>query len=204
MRTGTFLVLLLALALAVAVVALVAARPASRAPAQPPPASSVLLVGDSLNVGVEPYLRELLAGWKVEADDEVGRQTATGLERLRAHASSLPPYVVVSLGTNDPDLPGEGFRAAVREALALAGPRRCVVWAALYRADGADEHLNAVLREEARRAATLRVVDWDEIVGADERALAPDGLHGSPAGYRERARATVAALRACYEAGIAR
>ncbi len=202
MRTG--LPLLLVLAVAAAIVAFVAARPAGRTAAQAPPASSVLLVGDSLNVGVEPYLRELLAGWTVETDDQVGRQTAVGLERLRAHASSLPPYVVVSLGTNDPDLPGESFRAAVREALGLAGPRRCVVWAALYRADDADERLNAVLREEAKRNEALRLVDWDGIVGADERALAPDGLHGSPEGYRERARAIVAALRACYDAGITR
>src|SRR5262249_39212349 len=63
---------------------------------------AVSLVGDSLNVGVEPYLQEALDGWTIATDDVVGRSTETGLEHLREKGAGLGQYVVISLGTNDP------------------------------------------------------------------------------------------------------
>jgi lysophospholipase L1-like esterase len=168
----------------------------------PLPRSRVSLVGDSLNVGVEPSLRELLPGWAMSTDDVVGRPTETGLERLRAEASSLAPYVVVSLGTNDAVTAVDAFRSAVDEALALAGAHRCVVWATIHRDGTAYDPFNEVLRAASDRNRNLRVVDWEAMVERSPSFLAGDGIHGSPNGYTARASAIVAAMRACHDAGI--
>ena len=77
-------------------------------------AGAVTLVGDSLNVGVEPYLDEELSGWRIDAHDLVGRATTEGIEELRALGAELAPVVVVSLGTNDPDGSEAAFRRARR------------------------------------------------------------------------------------------
>ena len=64
---------------------------------------ALTLVGDSLNVGTDPWLREELPRWDIDAHDRVGRTTAEGIEVLRERGAALAPVVVVSLGTNDPD-----------------------------------------------------------------------------------------------------
>jgi hypothetical protein len=161
------------------------------------PPGTLTLVGDSLNVGVEPFLRAQLPGWTIHADDEVGRPTAAGVDHLRVAGTTVAPYVVVSLGTNDPSDAVAAFRASVGEVLALAGPDRCVVWPTIHRDGNAYDGFAAVLRDAADRNRNLRLVDWAALVDAHPDWLAADGIHGSPLGYRERARAIVEQLRLC-------
>jgi lysophospholipase L1-like esterase len=156
----------------------------------------VTLVGDSLNVGIEPYLGEELDGWALTADDVVGRSTATGLEHLRDRAATLGSYVVVSLGTNDRLDQLDAFRASVDEALRVASGR-CVVWATIHRDGDAYEPFNAVLRDAAARNRSLRLVEWTAMVRDHPEWLAADGIHAGEDGYRARARAVVDAMRTC-------
>jgi len=201
MRRRTLI--LVALATVVAAAVLVALhRSTRRASTAAPPTSAVSLVGDSLNVGVEPYLRDRLPRWTINADDEVGRPTSTGLDHLRAAASSLAPYVVISLGTNDPVTAVADFRRAVEDAVRLAGPHRCVVWAAIHRDGAAYEPFNGVLRSVAARNRNLRIVEWGAMVDGTPSYLAADGIHGSPSGYAARAKEIVAAMRGCYDDGV--
>lgn len=156
----------------------------------------VSLVGDSLNVGIEPYLRELLGERAFTADDVVGRPTAVGLEHLRAGAASLGRYVVVSLGTNDPVESADAFRAGLAEAVRLVGSR-CLVWATIHRDGDAYAGFNAILRAQAARTRNLRLVDWSAMVDAHPDWLGPDGIHAGPEGYRARAQAVLDAMRTC-------
>ena len=155
------------------------------------------LVGDSLNLGVEPYLRVELRRWLIVADDELGRPTADRRRALKAKGASLAPYVVISLGTNDPVDTVDAFRASVAEVLRLAGPSRCVVWVTIHRDGDAYEPFNEVLRAEASGNRNLRLVEWTSMIRAHPDFLAADGIHATPAGYQARARAIVDALRAC-------
>jgi lysophospholipase L1-like esterase len=158
---------------------------------------AVSLVGDSLNVGVEPYLAAELHDWRLSTDDVPGRATAEGLDAVRRAGGGLHSHVLVSLGTNDISTGVDTFRADVREALSLAGPHRCVVWFTIFRAGEQSIALNDVLREEANRAANLRLVDWAALVRAHPNWLSADGIHATPAGYAARARAAATALQAC-------
>jgi hypothetical protein len=158
-------------------------------------AGTASLIGDSLNVGVEPYLSEALPRWRIVADDRVGRTTPEGVAELVAGRPTLSSYVVVSLGTNDPPDAVDAFRADVARVLRLVGPDRCVIWATIWRDGAPDDAFNGVLRHAAEKSP--RIVDWAGMVKEHPEWLAPDRLHGSETGYRERARAIGEAVRSC-------
>ena len=158
---------------------------------------SVTLVGDSLNVGIERYLPDALPGWTIRNRNLVGRATPEGIDVLRGEGGALQPVVVVSLGTNDGPGDPDGFRREVREALAIAGPERCVVWVNLAVEDESFDALNAVLETEAGRTGTMRVVDWAGMVREHPEWLSADGVHGTETGYAERAAAVADAVRGC-------
>src|SRR5262245_30153117 len=197
MRIALALVLVIAVGTAAAV--LIGARDEPTAAGE----GAVTLVGDSLNVGVEPYLRDELAGWSVDSHDRVGRSTPEGLDEIRALGTRLAPVVVVSLGTNDADGSEAEFRALVADAMATAGPRRCVVWATIVRAGTPRDGFNRVLQDAASAHPNLRLVDWAAMVARDPGLLASDAVHGTPAGYAHRAEETASASRDCAPASAA-
>lgn len=186
------LVIVLALAIAAAVYAV--KRP-DDSPAQA--AGSATLVGDSLNVGIEPYLGHELPGWRVDAHDRVGRATQEGIDELGSLGGGLAPVVVVSLGTNDSDGSEPEFRELVNEAVAIVGPRRCLVWATVVRDGAPRTGFNQVLEDARSEHPNVRLVEWAALVGDDGELLAGDRVHGTPEGYVRRAEETARAIRDC-------
>ncbi len=199
MRSSLLFALLLA---AVAVVALLLARPDRGGPARAT-GGTVALVGDSLNVGVEPYLAEALPGFDVIANDRVGRQTQEGIEEIEQGRARLAPHVVVSLGTNDPPAEVDAFRDDVARVTSLVGPGRCLVWATIWRDGAPNDAFNEILRDAAAANRRMRLVEWAEMVQAQPDLLAADRLHGSVNGYSERAGAIADAVRSCAPERVA-
>jgi hypothetical protein len=193
MRASRLLAVLL-VSVALAVLFLVRFR---TDPSPAPSGGTATLIGDSLNVGVEPYLSAALPHWRFVANDRVGRSTPEGISELVAGRPALSPYVVVSLGTNDPPDAVSAFRADVARVLKLAGPDRCVAWATIWRDGAPGEAFNQVLRDAAESSPRLRLVDWSGMVQKHPEWLAPDALHGNETGYRERAGAIAEAVRSC-------
>ncbi len=194
MRSTSFFA---ALVVAAALAALLVARQQGGEPAATVAGGTVTLVGDSLNVGIEPYVPEALPHWRVVAADRVGRLTAEAIAELEAGRPALSTHVVVSLGTNDPRDDVARFRVEVGQLLELIGPGRCVVWATIWRRGAPDEAFNAVLRDAAESNRRLRLVEWAEMVEAKPERLAGDGVHGTATGYRDRALAVADEIRAC-------
>lgn len=190
------LLLVAALAL-VGVVAAVAVSREDDTPAAGERPGSVTLVGDSLNVGIEPYLPRFLPGWTIRSRDEIGRSTAAGVDVLRGEGDRLEPVVVVSLGTNDGSADAASFRRLVREALDAAGPDRCVVWVNLAVAHEPFDVLNDVLAAEDERRANMRVVDWAGLLAEHPDWLSGDGVHATELGYEKRAEAVADSVRDC-------
>ena len=186
----------LALVLAAAIaVAIVVARHGDES--SPTDTGAVTLVGDSLNVGIEPYLAKELPGWRVDAHDLVGRATPEGLDQLRALRRSLAPVVVVSLGTNDADGTEAEFRTLVDDAIAVVGPNRCLVWATVVRDGTPRTGFNRALEDARSAHSNVRLVEWAALVGDDGELLAGDLVHGTPEGYAQRAEETARAIRDC-------
>ena len=161
---------------------------------------TVLSYGDSLAVGTDLFLDGLLQGWSVRSEAVLSRHASDVPPALRALGASLPSVIVVSAGTNDDPGRVSGFARVVREALAVAGPRRCVVWATIVRPpyqgvsyDGYNRALAAI----ARTHANLRVLDWAAMARAHPSWFGRDGVHPSMTGYRARAAAVARLVQRC-------
>jgi hypothetical protein len=189
MRTASALALLLLLVLLLAV------------PAGAGGLSRRLLVdGDSLAVGTKPYLPKELRGWKVTQSASVSRHAYEGAGVLRSYGRALPRVVHVSLGTNDDPNDVDGFRAAIRDVMDAAGPRRCVVWTNIVRpkvAGATYAGYNRALAQESGPRKNLRVVNWARMVRKHPEWLGEDGVHVSADGYRARATAVARSVRRC-------
>lgn len=187
-----------AAALACATAALVPAVAPSAADARlvaVNPQSSVLVVGDSLAVGLRPYLQQQL-GTDVAWDAKSGRTTPQGLFALRAALKVVQPStVVVSLGTNDGSSPAR-FQDRITRMLGAIGSKRCVVWANIYRParKGPYAALNTVLDAEAAKVSRLHLVDWLGAVKGRAVTL-PDGLHPNATGFEYRSKLIADAVR---------
>jgi len=188
----------LSLAIVLSVAIAVAVYAAKRPDDSPAHASgSATLVGDSLNVGIEPYLGDALPGWRVDAHDRVGRATQKGIDELRSLGGGLASVVVVSLGTNDAEGSEPEFRKLVNQAVAIIGPRRCLVWATVVRDGTPRTGFNQVLQEARSEHPNIRLVEWATLVGENSDLLAGDLVHGTPEGYARRAEETARAIRDC-------
>jgi lysophospholipase L1-like esterase len=180
--------LVLLLAVAVAAATFVAVRRAADDDADSAK-GAVTLVGDSLNVGVEPYLEDALPGWRVDAHE--------GITELRARRTKLAPVVVVSLGTNDAEGTEDEFRALVDDAIRVVGPNRCLVWATIVRDGEERTGFDDVLRDAVAEHPNVQLAEWASLVSEDPTLLAGDRVHGTPEGYARRAEETARAIRAC-------
>ena len=190
----------LLLAVAIAVVVVLATGEEEDAAADD--TGALTLVGDSLNVGTDPWLREELPRWNIDAHDQVGRTTAEGIEVLRERGGALAPVVVVSLGTNDLDGTEADFRELVEEAVEIVGPDRCLVWATVARG-GERSGFNEVLRDAASAHGNVRLVEWASLVAENPELLEFDQVHGTPDGYARRAAETARIVRTCPVEGAA-
>jgi hypothetical protein len=163
---------------------------------------NLLVNGDSLAVGTAPYIPRALPRWRVTQSTAISRHAFEGASVMRAYGRGLPRVVHVSLGTNDDPRNLSGFRAAIRAVMAVAGPRRCVVWANIVRpsvAGASYAGYNRVLAQESRSRKNLRVVDWARMVREHPYWLAGDGVHVSAEGYRYRASRVARSVRRCHE-----
>src|SRR4051794_1603087 len=194
-RPSTALCAALLVSLAVACAALLPASARARVTSADASAR-VLVVGDSLAVGLRPALSGLL-GEDVAVDAKSGRTTPQGLQALRSALKVVrPTTVIVSLGTNDGPDPTR-FADRIDRVLAAIGPDACVVWTNIYRParKGPYAALNGALGQEAARIKRLHLVGWDEAV--ERRAVTlPDGLHPDPAGFAYRAKLIARAVHA--------
>ena len=189
------------LAAAVAALALIPATAPARVTAADASAP-VLVVGDSLAVGLRPYLGNLL-GTSVAWDAKSGRTTPQGLVALRAALKMVQPNtVVISLGTNDGSDPSR-FQNRIDKVVATIGPKACIVWTNIYRParKGPYVALNGVLNQEAARVQRLHLVDWSRAV-ARRAVTLPDGLHPDPAGFEYRSRMIAHAVEAQCGGGM--
>jgi hypothetical protein len=164
---------------------------------------SVVVIGDSLAVGMALDLQALLPGRPVLVDARVGRPLDEGMAVL---AGADPPRAsfVFSLFTNDDPVRIEALDAAVRASVASLGPHGCAVWATIVRPKVGGRTYGAVnarlraLALDPSLSGRLLVADWARAVrGHRKQWLAKDGVHGTAAGYWARAQLYADALARC-------
>ena len=176
-------------------------------PPEPAPATpkarepgAVTVIGDSLAVGTQSLLPAALPGWSVRTDARKGRPIAEGVEVLKSADVPAGSVLAFSLFTNDTPGATAALDAALRAGAAKVGAGGCQVWATIARPANGGEPANHILRRlDGGEVAGTRVVvaDWAELVARQPSLLAPDRVHGTPEGYRARARLYADAVRRC-------
>jgi hypothetical protein len=163
-------------------------------------AASVLVVGDSLEVGSGPYLRALLPG--VTVDAEKGRTSSEGVRVLSSLLDPSVRVIVFPLGTNDSPSNAGGLAANLAAVRQLAGDR-CVVVATLSRPPVGGVSvagLNGVVEQFAGRPAA-QVADWRTVVASIPSLLVRDRVHATGDGYSVRATLLAEAVQGCLLGG---
>jgi len=155
-----------------------------------PSHAPVLLVGDSLAVGIADALTAAWPDRALTVEAEEGRSASTSVALLADHAAATGPVWVVSLGTNDA---AEEFPAAARAMVRLAGPSRCVLWFDVHRPD-LQEPVDAELARLARRHDNVHVLGWQALADAHPEWFGWDGIHPDTPGYAARAAMAVDAV----------
>jgi hypothetical protein len=183
------------------------APPATQTQTQPAPSSgrssgSLVMIGDSLAVGVRSVLPGLLPGWRVSVNGRVSRPLAEGMNILSDTPipSDGTSVLAMSLFTNDDPTHTAELQAAVKQTLDQVGANGCVVWATIARppVNGVSyDAANSLLRRLARSDSRLRIVPWAEQTAARPSLLGPDRVHPTPAGYQLRAQLYAQAAQSC-------
>lgn len=177
------------------------------APVAPAPAAGpqLALIGDSLAQGTAGPLAQLLPGWQVSADARRSRPLGEGMALFESTPLPDRPLVLAfSLFTNDDPVAVAALEAAVRRSVDRLPRGGCVLWATIVRPKvggvsygAANARLRALAQDPAL-AGRLRIVDWARAVDGHRRAwLAKDKVHGTSAGYVERARLYARAAQRC-------
>ena len=159
----------------------------------------VLVIGDSLAVGMEDAMRAALPGWRVRTDARIGRPLAEGMRILAARRA--PAIIALSLFTNDD--PGNTAALARAVRATASRPGGCAIWATVVRPPyngvsyaAANDVLTGLVADP-KLAGSLQLVDWRGAVAQSSGYVARDGVHGTPAGYRALGRLYAGAIHAC-------
>ena len=174
----------------------------SGAPAQAA-AGGVLVIGDSLEVGSGPYVRQQLAGTPVTVDARTGRPSSEGVAVLRQRLTAADRVVVFDLGVNDDPSQPQALAADLEAARQLAGPR-CLVVSTLSRPpyNGISINgLNGAIRSFVAASPDVQVVDWRSAAQSYPGLIGPDGVHPTPQGYELRGSLVARAVEGCPSGG---
>ena len=177
---------------------LAAAAVLSAAPAQAA-GGPVLVVGDSLEVGAAPYLKQALAGTAVEVDAERSRSSSEGVRVLASELRPEHEVIVFPLGTND--LSAATLAASLASASELAGGR-CMVIATLARPNlrgSSTAELNRVIARFAGQSGA-QVMDWRS-AATTTGVLGRDRIHATGQGYALRGSLLAEAVQGCPLSG---
>jgi hypothetical protein len=179
-----------------AVAAVLSASPAGAQEAGGP----VLVVGDSLEVGSAPYLRQALPGIPLEVDAERSRSSSAGLRVLATELRPDHEAIVFALGTND--LSAATLASNLAAAQALAGGR-CLVVATIARPSqrgSSTAELNRAVEDFASRSGA-QVMDWRSAALSTPGALGRDRIHATGQGYALRGSLLAEAVQGCLLGG---
>ena len=173
----------------------------SKPPALP---RDVLVIGDSLAVGMADALERALPRWRVRVDARISRPLAEGM-RILGSERQAPAIIAFSLFTNDDPRGTGALESAVRAS--ASRPGGCAIWATIAAPPvkgvdyGPANQLLRTLATDPQLAPSLRIVDWSAAVAESPSLIARDGVHATAAGYRARGRLFAAAIRTCAGAG---
>lgn len=139
----------------------------------------VTVIGDSVIVGVEPYLKEMLP--KITVEGKVGRQMSqarTVIEELRAQGK-LGDHIIIELGTNGPF-----SKDQLRSLLASLTETKQVLVMTTRVPKRWQDTVNSNIKDIVSEFDNAKVLDWYAASEGEEDYFYKDGVHLKPDGSR--------------------
>jgi hypothetical protein len=159
----------------------------------------VLVVGDSLEVGTSPYLKQYLPGIPLTVNAEVGYSSNQIFDLFQTSYDSGQSVIVFDAGTNDDPSQPE-ILAGNLDTVASTIGNRCLVIPTIHAppVNGVDTTgKNRVIRSFAANHPTTQVPDWARAVELHPELMQSDDLHPIPEGADLRARMIARGVKAC-------
>lgn len=151
----------------------------SLALSEPEPARprSVWAIGDSIMVGAEAHLDELVPG--IALDAEPGRPVSAGITALEGMLATgdVPEVLVFALGTNAGATLGQ-----LEEVMELATEIEEVVFVNVTVPRDWEDGTNAAIADVVDRYENATLVDWNDESRGQSRLFRSDGFHPNPTG----------------------
>jgi lysophospholipase L1-like esterase len=157
---------------------------------EPLDGEGITVIGDSVIVGVEPYLKDKLP--KIKVDGKVGRQMSHAKELIDELRSQriLGDRIIIELGTNGPF-----NKDHLRNLLdALSGAKQVLVVTTRV-PKGWQDSVNATIKEVTVEFDNAKVVDWYTASEGKAEYFYKDGVHLKPEGSKYYASLLTDALK---------
>ncbi|MCG7381541.1 hypothetical protein [Paenibacillus sp. ACRRY] len=139
----------------------------------------VTVIGDSVIVGVEPYLKEMLP--KITVEGKVGRQMSQASKFITELCSQgkLGDHIIIELGTNGPF-----SKDQLRSLLTSLSEARQVLVVTTRVPKRWQDTVNTNIKEVVPEFDNAKVVDWYEASQGKDEFFYNDGVHLKPDGSR--------------------
>ncbi|MGM1049238.1 MAG: hypothetical protein ACQEXX_24300 [Bacillota bacterium] len=150
----------------------------------------ITVIGDSVLVGVEPYLKEALPG--IYVDGKVSRQMSQGetiVKELKSQGK-LGDRIIIHLGTNGPF-----SKKQLQSLLESLSDAKIVVLINTRVPKGWQDTVNTNIKEVAKQFSNVKVVDWYSASQGKDQYFYQDGVHLKSEGNKYFASLIVDALK---------
>jgi lysophospholipase L1-like esterase len=160
-----------------------------------PPVTSdglqITMIGDSLGIGVEPYLKKLLP--KLDNNSKVSRQFhhAKAVAQELLQKGRLAPTVIIQLGTN-----GTVKESDMRALIELIGTDRKIVFVNCQVPRSWSEGNNKTFAKVVPDYPNTIIADWYSVSLDKNNYFAKDGVHPAKTGATVLARVIADAVLA--------
>lgn len=149
----------------------------------------ITVIGDSVMVGIEPYLKEKLP--KITVDGKVGRQMSQAqklTDELKAEGK-LGDRIIIELGTNGP-FNKKSLRSLLQS---LSDKQVYVVTTRVPK--GWQDTVNTNIKDVAGEFQNVKIVDWYAASEGKKDIFYKDGVHLKPDGSKYYASLLIEALQ---------
>lgn len=150
----------------------------------------ISIIGDSVMVNVEPYIKDLFPNTDVDAS--IGRQMyeSTSLIKSIKQKNNLGDFVIIALGTN-----GAFTSAQLSDVIASIGSEHQILLINTRVPRNWESIVNERLKEAVDNDSSIRLIDWHSFSSGHDEYFDNDGVHLTQTGAKAYADMIAAEIR---------
>lgn len=142
-------------------------------------AAKVLVIGDSVTLGAKQAIEATINKSFVDAKENRGIETATGILSGYAASGKLPSTIVISLATNERNI----TEALLQDIVNVAGSGHKFILVTAYAGPlQPRDNQNATLKSFANKNSNVYLADWWEVAHNNWSLMYADHIHLNPSG----------------------